>query len=419
MTDLLRDELRRIAETAPTADVPPDLFARARAAQRRLHVTVGLVACVLLVAAGALVAHPRHVRSTPQPASHPSVGAVPSRIYDYAEASQPHDAFDALRLGAPAVAAYTIDFEPDVPRAVVVLADGTYHLVLLPELRTGLATGDTRAYALSPDGSTLAYYYRGAKAGQTGIALYVPATGTVTKVRLGGRLGMYAEALAWSPNGRWLLWDGQPVERWTKGPTFATTDLAGRIEVTDGGDPSLSTVTLPRVQGGWGTAGVCDDGRVVARNPKGTWSWNGQAVRRTGAGGSVLATGCLDRDRVTSVSPTRDQGLESLQVLGWSADGVAVVRVASQPTDQAAPPDEQLALLPSGSTLISVVGRIDPGGPVTVATGLMSSAHPTTSLPPPPWAPSSSRAWVWVTLALALLALVAGLAWAVRRELRR
>lgn len=423
MTDL-RDELERIADHAPAVMLSPDLYARARRAHVRSRLlTVSAVAACLTLLVGVLAIRPWHT-GAPRPANgYPAPAVVPDRIYVPTDDSDlPLDGFVTPNpMSAPVVAAYVLDGL--TPSAVLIHGDGSYGRVTLPGLATGMQTGNTGAFALSPDGRHLAYYSRGPK---HLTSITVVDFGDFTSdgsgfsggygngsTSVGDKLGALVSSMHWSDDSRWLVWDGQPIKHWHEnGASYESRDIAGRMRASGGSE------MLPSVRGGWSEAGICDDGTVVAVNAQGSWSWSGGAVQKTGPGvAGVLATGCQNGSTTPVLSgdvSNVDGGPKS--VLGWSADGLPVVTAGALDANTNVTAWDVSIL---GSHLRPVAVADPRATRLTLATGLMSSTHPTSSLPRPPWASEPVTRWIWVGGGLGAATAVGVLAYVLLRRGRR
>lgn len=423
MTDQrLREELRNIAERAPTVEVPRDLYARGRRATMtgRALAVGGAVAC-LAVVIGLAVTLSRPGGAVVSPAGSDATPAVPDHIYVASAASGGPDVITPVASVSRVVAAY-ITFDPgDGPRAVLIEPDGSYHIVLLPGLRRGLGTGTSAAFALSPDGRQIAYYSRtGHRARRT--AITVVRFGThgahrVIRTAVGGRAGAVVDTLSWSQNGRWLVWDGRTVRSWSTPLQLSRSDVAGRIRI------GHADTRLPTLRDGWHGAGICDDGSVVQTNDAGTWRYRPLPAPLPALPVRLVAPSKWWTTDATFCHRSTPVGLsernfpygESL-ALGLTADGIPVA-AGVPPTGR---DDWQRVYLVGTSIrqVSEVVGadesQFEPYL-LTVATGLMTSAHPTVSLPRPPWAPAPVRWWVWALAAAGLVALAGLLAASVRR----
>lgn len=212
----LHDELQRIGDRAPVADVPDDTWARARRSRRRdLAVTVGAVAAAIALLAGTVIWWPTHhqtpVLSTEDLGVPDHLYDVPAHMWDReTDGSWTHDEVtdDPTVVGIGAAA--WVDTVED--QAVVVgAADGRYHLLDLPDFaginwRYGNGYGGP-IVALSPDGRDLAYPYDEPAPGGverpslTGIRVVDLTTGEVREIPVPGRIGTTITRIEWSQDG--------------------------------------------------------------------------------------------------------------------------------------------------------------------------------------------------------------------------
>lgn len=234
MSRPLREELERIAERAPVAEVPADTWERARRSVRRdALAVVASVAAVVALVAGALAWLPDRAEVTP---AEGDAGALPAYLPVPVDLERVA-ATDDLAVGAQAVV-----MVPDTPQGnrEVVAVDartGDYLGLDLPGF--GTATGRTLSgtvhpVALAPDGTTLAYpRASGWRAGgtlRTGLGIVDLATGEVRRVPLrdDGR-PVLLRTVTFSPDGRWLLWTGQPVLSEGDGRSFGAATAHGVV----------------------------------------------------------------------------------------------------------------------------------------------------------------------------------------------
>lgn len=231
MTEKLREELARIGDTSPRVAVPADVWARGRRARRRDRVVVG--AAVLSVVAmlgglGLVLGLPG--REDAPPVSGDDAGAVPSVIHGvpnrFSVSTERGSVWDRsvaesdLAIGRASVAfgAGQAFYLP----VVVTAADGRYHPLDLPGWyadATGWFAHTGVPLALSPDGTQLAWAWADFDAPASGempagVRVADLETGEVRTVRLTGRDGVMVTTIAWSPDSRWLVWQGRMQTDW-------------------------------------------------------------------------------------------------------------------------------------------------------------------------------------------------------------
>ncbi|WP_166135664.1 prolyl oligopeptidase family protein [Nocardioides ochotonae] len=422
----LHDELDRIADGAPTVDVPHDTWARARRARRRDHALAGGAA----LAAVALVAGLANglVGALPPRLDEPAAGSgslgVPDRLHEV-----PARTFDLetdLAVG-PGAAAWIHGGDMVATPVVVDAATGAYHLLDLPHyggkndlVAHGLAEPDV---ALSPDGTRLAYSYAvfGEDAATepipSGIRVVDLETGGIREVPLPGAEGTAVTSIVWSPSSTWIGWAGRRFGSWTEASMGQFTAVAGRIA------PGATRSETRKVRGdrahGVGDSGlvvIAGDRRLTRWGPDGDLTearadgfWSGRGV----LSGEELVVGSGDDLRVSVLPadgrPTELAATGDLPVVGGGRTEVVgtlgdrfVVRTAGLDDT----PGQLLLLARDGSH--EAVGTVDPGvGDLSLATALMSDDRPTVARPAPDWPWSDERkALVWGgTAALLLLAL--------------
>lgn len=214
-TDELRRELDRIADSAPAIDLPDDTWARARRSTVRDRLALGAAAfaAAAVVAAGITWLPDR---MEPPIASEDALG-VPDHLYD----AERLDVESDLDVGTAAVAwGYFRD-------VVVVTATGDYHR-LRPEGFSDLfLTG--QAFALSPDGTRLAYAWGNSEtADARGIRIADLRTGAVQDLPIPDLVTAVGQ-LTWSTDGRWLAWSGLNVESTGGGGYKGLGPVVGRV----------------------------------------------------------------------------------------------------------------------------------------------------------------------------------------------
>lgn len=394
----LHDELQRIADQAPTADVPHDTWRRARRARTRDRaLTLGAVAAVLALIAGAVAWLPDRAEA-PVADSHshaalPTVlHAVPQRlsVYDEGEHRWPDDVVtDDLAMGRGVAAWVSQDTLP----VVVGATDGEYHLLDLPGWsgKAAILAYGTHppALALSPDGRTLAFSYAdlgpesATEPVPSGVRLLDLVSGSVDDVPLPGEEGTAVTSLAWAPSGLALGWAGRRLGSWTQSSTGQATSVAGVI------DPRTFAVTevasgraadrLSYAGESIGASGLrtSDDGTLRARRDPGFDQPRDIAALPGG------------RRLVLSPDPTGDTGTRSIEL-----DGDGVTR-------------HGVAVVEDG-TMRSL----------TIATGLIDPEHPSTARPAPDWPWSDEHKVVVFGGGAAILLLLVMILPAVRRQSR-
>ncbi len=439
----LHDELDRIADGAPTVEVPDDIWSRARRARRRGRLgaagaTIAAVALVAGLASGTVPGLPD--RLDPPVAGTDPVG-VPDRLHEVPERS--FDLETDLAIG-PAAAAWVLERDITKTPVVVDATRGDYHLLDLPDyggkndlVAYGLAAPDA---ALSPDGTRLAYSYAvfGEDAATepipSGIRVVDLETGSIREVPIPGAEGTAVTSIVWSPSSTWIGWTGRRLGSWTEASMGQFTAVAGRVA------PGATLSVTRRVRDDFGSRahGIGDSGlvviagdrRLVRWEPDGELTearadgfWSGRGV----VSGEELAVGSGDDLRV-SVLPADGRPTElaaagdlpmfgggRTQVVGTLGDRF-VVRTASLDDT----PGQLLLLARDGST--EAVGTIDPGvGDLSLATALMRDDRPTVARPAPDWPWSDERkVLVWGGIpSLLLLALALALFRPIRRRLNR
>lgn len=357
----LREQLARLADTAPVASVPEDTYRRGRRAVTRTRIAGAALAagCVALLAmVGVGVIH----RGDTDPGFSSSSGvavrpAVPDHVYTTGD-DLPLS--PTLKVGQ-AAAAY-VDVHG---RAVVVdAATGDYHRVHLAGLSSEFGTAHGRpAVSLSPDGRFLAWAWVDGAPGApattrpTGVRVADLTTGRTvsTSTNVGFDKDQVTRpadvfALAWSPDGRWLGWEARQLKRWTADSYVPsgrylgeTTSIRpggplGEVDVQDVPGTSADTVT----SGGTARSdsdrprpiAVRDDGTLVSvagrtlvtgDNRPGTITsrWPAtQTFRLTG--GHYLGGLWIDGSRVMAVEYPNGGGSVSIRQLLPSGQSVAV-----------------------------------------------------------------------------------------------
>jgi hypothetical protein len=303
MTERLREEMLRVGDAVPPIHVPGDLWARGRRARRRDRVVSGVVALSVigLIFAISMAGWPGVGRGTVAPVT-PSggAGAVPSTLHGVPQrllrsteerSWDPDRAEIDLAIGRASVA-FTVG-EGDFGPVAVSARDGRYHLLELPGwIGTGIgAASDGAALALSPDGLQLAWAWWDPSAPESGpmpggVRIANLETGAVRTISLKGKDGVIVSALSWSPDSRWLAWQGREQNIWTTGRTGSGPDsaVAGRIAA---GATVSTPVPLGRASA---SIAVAPSGELLLIGSEGWRTWGGKVVGR----GSVLSNPELD-----------------------------------------------------------------------------------------------------------------------------
>lgn len=478
MTEKLREELARIGDTSPRVAVPADVWARGRRARRRDRAVVG--AAVLSVVAmlgglGLVLGLPG--REDAPPVSGDDAGAVPSVIHgvpvrllrnegpleSWREDVEERD----LAVGRASVAFNAGEYQPGP--VVITAADGAYHLLELPGWNgsgIGVSMLSGAPLALSPNGRQLAYGWWDPEAPfegpmPSGVRVLDLETGEIRTIQLEGRDGVLVSALVWSPDSRWIAWQGRMQSNWTVDNVGSrgNSELSGRIP--PGSETSESVPIGPR--GGYSVI-IADDGTVHLVRSDGWMTWDGDGTpQETGvrpgatnviasedAAGVVSPSGGAAALRV--IEPTlstvyfgteldqpakrramvarplpegRYEGGALVDPLGWLDEDHLLVRI--QPTDADGPgsgfsfaiDDQEIAVMSAPwapreryDVVAEVEGTYEDTGGVhnmSVAVDLMTLEQPTRDFPEPEWPWSDERTWgtaALVVVPLVLLALV-------------
>lgn len=458
MTDALREELARIGEAAPRASVPGDVWVRGRRARRRDRVVAGAAVLSVLVVLGGLGLVLGLPGRSDVPPAGPGGDAVPSvihpvptRLADWVEG---HDetwratvAETDLAIGRGSVAFVSGSTSKGLP-VVVTAADGQYHLLRLPAwIGTSLAgfQSDASPLALSPDGRQLAWGWydastRGSDMVKAGVRVVDLTTGRMRTIPLTGGRGVAVGSVRWSPDSRWLVWQGMEMKTWEKNATGWKRNVAGRIAP---GSASSEAIDLSR---GGSEQLVIDDRGTVSWVDEGIAGWS--SVDAHGRTSSVTDVLTNERGAAAAVSPdghsvaiTSDQPTAAASVvvpsagkargpwgrvlelgtaplpdarfpegavvspLGWLDDAHVLELVTAahdvEPGSGWTLGDTELAVVAVGDgagSAYDVVARVERGDEqsgqvreVTVAVDLMSLDHPTRDFPAPEWPWSDER----------------------------
>lgn len=487
MTDALREELSRIGDAAPRPAVPGDLWQQGRRARRRGrrrgHAGVAALVLVLIGGLSGLgVMLGRGAEVEPTPVGPEGAGAVPSRIEGVPQrlldnagplgSWSPEVEETELAIGRASVAFLSGEFQGGA--VVVTAADGAYHLLELPGFiasSIGASMLSGAPLELSPDGRQLAYSWWDPTAPlegpmPSGVRVLDLETGAVRTIPLEGRDGVLVGAIAWSPDSRWLAWQGRMQSSWTidNVGSHGRADVAGRIrpgatvseplpvdhrrsrsmaidsegEVLmahgDGWRMWSERAGEGRLVGARGELGLPADRSAGAIAPDGV----GVAFRadEPGPAATFLAAGQGSAPRKEArVLVSRDLPLDRypygawVDPVGWLGRDHVVARI--QPVLDAGGSsfrigDQELVVMSApwaATERFDVVTEVEAeyeevGGlsEISVAVDLMTLDQPTRDFPAPEWPWSDERKFaVWGGLALALL-LGAGI---LTRVLRR
>lgn len=444
-TGKLREELHRIGDTAPVADVDPGTWGRARQARTRdraLGAGAVLAVCALVVGLAGVLPSRDAV-----PVVGSSTPGVPDHLYSVPVSAEP-EATLAVGTGAAAWMA-------EQGLVVVVGAvDGAYHLMSppgFPERGEWLLAemNDDLPLALSPDGTRLAYGWftapRPDGTRRTGVRVVDLRTGRVRTVSIEAAVGVLVTHIGWSRDGRWLSWSGDDTSRWDDSVSTGKTEVAGRIA-----PGATDSEAVPLFDDANRAMAVGDDGSVWIATTNTLTRWDGHRretrthpgrVSRTGqvsptgdalavgvgmdgpvanpAGRSTLAT-LIDpaSGDLTRLRMDEPRGGQSTAPLGWVGDRLLV---AVSPFDGDGGPGnlpQRLELLGSDQAP-ATVGTVDVGVPrtLTIATDLMTPDRPTVERPEPHWPWSDERRWSTIGLGVAgALGLVGAAWWLWRRR---
>ncbi len=431
----LRHELEQIAASAPVADVPADTFARGRRARRRdLGLVVAASVAVLALVAGTALWLPPRL-GPPPVADDGSTLGVPDHLYAVPSRAETQE---GLVTGPAAAAWITDDGQP----VVVDAATGAYHLLPLTD---GLSKFQLMPYddgsqpvTLTPDGARLAYGYQAARCGDTscdtGIRIVDLVAGTADEIPLTQAGGVQIHTVAWSPDGRWLVWSGRTSTTWSDdGPDIGrrgATWVAGRISPR-----ATTSQPVPAMANSHGVRyAVSDRGEVGIAGDRSITRWDGRSTLTVDAPSAAMRQAPVGAGYVgDSLMTLRDVGKGSYQVIEYpetdlSADAApsrehpVSPETVDHPLSRAVWLDDSRLLALSGSYLsgsaasgnftatlshLAVVGYggseafefvvelvgSEEGvvGTTSIATDLITVDRPTVSRPAPDWPWTTER----------------------------
>ena len=443
----LREELERIAATAPVAHVPADTFARGRRARRReLVLAVGVAAVVIALVAGGAVAWLPRGGDRVQPADGNDSLGVPDHLYAVPSQALRDTRETDLAIGIGAAAWLT---DTGLP-VVVDAAAGRYHLLELPDGPSAFDTSGVfdgpRAVALSPDGTRLAYWWLRLGDGprqDTGLRVVDLVSGAVTTTDLTDGAGVQVGSIVWSPDSTRLLWEGQAWDSWTRSTQIGGQLVAGQVVV---GSTASTPVSVPRDSNH--SMAVADDGTVAVltssrlrivppgagQQPTGytvpakpgrmtLGAWFDPTGTRILLGAGLTgpegdpSLGALGTVLTVPGARTSELFLDGYQAhteaLGWSDEGPLVVSRAEDGREAGVVVDGQ-----DGPRRI-IRAEYDVPLSLTLATDLISLDHPTVTRPAPdwPWSDERKSLVIGTGVAVAIAALLGlRLLWRRRRR---
>lgn len=414
----LHDELQRIADRAPVADVPPDTWRRGRRARTRDRgLVLGAAVAAIALVAATVAWLPRHV--DPPIAGTDSLG-VPDHLYsvpDRLSGQTPEDGWtsDAVE-GDPAIGTAAAAWLTPAGLPVLVgAADGDYHLLELPGYAGNnwsmhVASLHDPTIALSPDGGRLAYSW--ADLGPDSADEPIPSglrivdlhTGEVETFALPGEEGTIVTGIAWSPDGRWLGWTGARMASWTEQSMGGSDGAAGRVDLASGARTEIE-IGNPDSSSGISDSGVLaigDDARVRF--------WDGRRMTRASMAsptGLPIATG----PRRTWAVP----GLNAVTLLDGAdvrdlpvEEAPMVFALGSVGPDLVVSTDRNdgtgaTYLVPTGGGPVRRIIDVDIASPgsLTLAVDLIDADRPTVARAEPDWPMSDERLSLLIGLGVA------------------
>lgn len=444
----LRDALHDTA--TPPLPVADDLWARGRRRRRRdrvATVAVSVVVLALLVGAGGWLVGLRtpsaEVASTDGLGVPDHLHAVPGfldRRTGTGDAgwSGGERIESRLDVGRAAVAFLT----PGGLPVVVAATDGAYHLLDLPHYQ-----GNNRfatdglvhpTIALSPSGRYLAYSWAtfGPDADTepipSGVKVLDLTSGGITGYPLSGEEGTSVEALAWSPDERWLGWAGARLGSWTTMSMGQLTPVAGRIELSSPSAPrsfvvradqpvvSVDDAGVVRAVSGDASARITD--RVEMRGV-GLGAGVTEGVVPTDARGRAVVSTTdglmlLEGSAATRVPAITRDG-ETLEAPLWPLAWVGQDLLVAAPSQDGS--DAGRLLVVSATTGVArPVGVAEYGtyDDLSVATDLVTPDRIVVPRPAPRWPWSDERKIVVGLIALAAAVWALEIGWLRRRRRR-
>jgi hypothetical protein len=445
MTGRLQEELARIADAAPVAEVPADTWARARRARRRDRgLALAASAAVVALVAGLVSWLPTLPDAAVVGSSAPG---LPDHLYAVPERMSARGGEDDVWLrdevtsdvavGRAAAAWLT----PDGLPVVVGATDGRYHLLDLPGFSgnnwvTSIGLHPA-TIALSPDGRRLAYSWAtfGPDAANepipSGVRVLDLESGTIREIPLPGAEGTAVEALGWSADSRWLAWGGARLGSWTTGSMGRSEPIAGRIAP---GATTGEEYVPRRVHPFDAAVGVDVRGNVSLFGNGAVNTWDGRNQRVAPLDNVAVTTRQASVDAGGRVAlPSRDghtlfvldslgaavrqsdigrldDGASEVHALGWVGDELLLATNGAY--------SAELRLFSVDDERSRVVGTVAGGvaPTLTVAIDLVTADRPTVERPEPDWPWSDERRAVMIGLGVVG---VLGLLYGARRIERR
>ena len=428
MTGRLQEELARIADATPVAEIPADTWERARRARRRDRgLALAAAATVVALVAGPVFWLP--IRLEP-PVAGSSAPGLPDHLYAVPErmSARGNDDDTWLReevtsdvaVGRGAAAWLTSEGLP----VVVGATDGRYHLLDLPDFSGNnwlMVSGlPGPALALSPDGRRLAYSWAtfgpdaATKPIPSGVRVLDLESGAIREIPLPGEEGTAVEALGWSADSRWLAWGGARMGSWTTGSMGQSEPIAGRIA------PGATTGEeyVPRRVHPFAAVGVDVRGNVSLFGNGAVNTWDGRKQRVAPLDNVDVTTRQASVDAEGRVAlPSQDghtlfvletagltvrradigrldDAASEVHALGWVGNDLLMT------TDDASGADAELRLSFVDGERSRVVGTVDGGvaPTLTVAVDLVTADRPTVERPEPDWPWSDERRAVMIGL---------------------
>lgn len=372
----LQDALEELSLEAPRPTPRPELWDRGRRLRRRDRIVGAGLALVMVLIVGGLATLVTGPPSRVGPAGDVvPEGAVPVAVEDVPDhVTEPTD--PALAVGAASVSFVSGTGLP----VVVDATDGRYRVLDLPGWRPG-----SNALALSPNGRRLAW--QGVDEGSTRLSILTLETGEVVTAEVDGRPDLRLRNLSWSPAGTQVAWVGDaPVAPRT---VVGVVSVGGTPRDTPELRPALGTVTGVAVDDVGTMVVGTGDGMLIAVLPDGEQ----RPVSRTPVAGApahfspsgawlALSTGPGDSSAavrdvggrvVEHPFPSETFDSAAVRPVGWLDDRLQLLLVTSG-EDLASEFVVTTPEVDGTSTWRSGVGTVDPvaASSLTVAVDLLA-----------------------------------------------